>query len=619
MKKILFIFTSILLFNPSFGQSITNYDIQEKYEKQVFEIPMRDGVKLHTIVYTPKDQKEQYPFLLMRTCYSIKPYEPDVFRSSLGPNRFLQEEGYIFVYQDVRGRYMSEGNFTNMTPNIPGNKHKKETDESSDTWDTIEWLIKNIKNNNGNVGIFGTSYPGFYAAASLPDAHPALKASSPQAPIADFYFDDFHHNGAFIQAYLPIFPVFGYQKEVKTTDAWYRDKFIEGNFNDGYQFHLELGPLKNVTRDLYPDNFFWQEHVKHPNYDDFWQKRNLLPHLTNVKPAVLVVGGWFDAEDLYGPLNIYKTIERSGNNFSSLVMGPWSHGDWHRSKGGQIINHIYFGDSISHFFQEKIETPFFNYHLKDKGELQIPEAWLFDTGSHEWHAFEQWPPVNLSTHTLFFHKNEKLSLGTPGNADSKFTYLSDPHKPVPYTSEIEPLVFTPRRYMTDDQRYASRRPDVLTFATDPLEEDIIIGGEITAYLNVATTASDMDLVVKIIDEFPATVENKENVPEHVTIEGYQMLVRSEMFRARFRNSFENPEPFTPNQKTQVKIPIQDILHTFKKGHRIMVQVHSTWFPLMDRNPQNYVENIFEADEEDFTKAMITLFGDSKIVINSADK
>lgn len=576
---------------------------------------MRDGVKLHTIVYIPKDKTEQYPFLLMRTCYSIKPYERDIFRSSLGPNKFLQDEGFIFVYQDVRGRYMSEGTFTNMTPNIPGNKHLKEADESSDTWDTIEWLLKNIENNNGSAGIYGTSYPGFYAAAALPDAHPALKAASPQAPIADFYFDDFHHNGAFIQAYLPIFPVFGYQKQIKTTESWYSDKFIKGDINDGYQFHLELGPLKNVTEKIYPDNFFWQEHVKHPNYDDFWQKRNLLPHLENVKPAVLVVGGWFDAEDLYGPLNIYKTIEKSGDNFSSLVMGPWSHGDWHRKQGSQIINHIFFGDSISMFFQKEIEAPFFSYHLKGEGDLDIPEAWLFDTGSHSWRAFEQWPSADLPAFTFYFHENEQLNLSTPGSANVKFEYMSDPAKPVPYTSEIEPLVKTPRRYMTDDQRYASRRPDVLTFSTEPLENDLTIGGEITAYLNVATTASDMDLVVKIIDEFPATLNKTKNVPNHVTMEGYQMLVRSEIFRARFRNSFEKPEPFVPNQKTQVTIPVQDILHTFKKGHRIMIQIHSTWFPLMDRNPQNYVENIFEADEEDFTQAIITLYGDSKIVVN----
>ncbi|MFW5760878.1 MAG: CocE/NonD family hydrolase, partial [Cyclobacteriaceae bacterium] len=592
------------------------YDIQEKYEKHIYDIPMRDGIKLHTIIYTPKDKSEKYPFLLMRTCYSIRPYEPDVFRTSLGPNRFLQEEGYIFVYQDVRGRFMSEGKITNMTPNIPGNKHKNMTDESSDTWDTIEWLLKNIKNHNGKAGIYGTSYPGFYAAASLPDAHPALKAASPQAPIADFYFDDFHHNGAFIQAYLPIFPVFGYQKETQTTEKWYTDKYIQGDYNDGYQFHLELGPLKNVTEDVFPDNFFWQEHVEHPNYDDFWQKRNLLPHLENVKPAVLVVGGWFDAEDLYGPLNIYKTIEKSGENYSSLIMGPWSHGDWHRNEGSQVINHIHFGDSISKFFQQKIETPFFNHYLKGKGALDIPEAWLFDTGANQWRAFEQWPSPEMQSFTFYFHEKEKLSLTTPGDANEKFEYISDPMKPIPYTSEIEPLVFTPRRYMTDDQRYASRRPDVLTFATEPLQEDLTLGGEIMAYLNVATTATDMDLVVKIIDEFPAKVENKENVPEHVTMEGYQMLVRSELFRARFRNSFEKPEPFVPNQKTQVKIPVQDILHTFKKGHRIMIQIHSTWFPLMDRNPQNYVENIFKAEEKEFTKATITLFGDSRILINA---
>jgi len=617
MKKVLFTLLVLFTINASYSQLLVNYDIQEKYEKKIFDISMRDGATLHTIVYLPKNKKEKYPFLLMRTCYSIDPYEPDVFKSSLGPNPFLQEEGYIFVYQDVRGRYMSEGKFTNMTPNIPGNNHREIVDESSDTWDTIEWLIKNIENNNGKVGIYGTSYPGFYAAASLPDAHPALKAASPQAPIADFYFDDFHHNGAFIQAYLPIYPVFGYQKNSKTTKSWYGDKFIADDYEDGYQYHLELGPLKNVTKNVYPENFFWQETIEHPNYDDFWQKRNILPHLDDVKPAVLIVGGWFDAEDLYGPLNIYKTIEKTGDNFSSLIMGPWSHGDWHRKQGEQKINHIFFGDSISDFFQKNIETPFFNYYLKDKGALDLPEAWLFDTGNHTWQAFEQWPSPKLKPITLYFHKNEKLSMQIPGSANDDFQYLSDPAKPIPYTSEIEPLVYTPRRYMTDDQRYASRRPDVLTFATEPLNEDITIGGEISAQLHVATSATDMDLVVKIIDEYPSKqLAQSAKVPDYITMEGYQMLVRSEMFRARFRNSFEKPEPFVPNQKTLVKIPMQDVLHTFKKGHRIMVQIHSTWFPLMDRNPQKYVENIFEADEKDFIKATITLFGNSKIEINN---
>ncbi len=616
MKNFLLTLLILYTFSAANSQLRVNYDIQEKYEKQIFDIPMRDGVTLHTIVYSPKKKKEKHPFLLMRTCYSIDPYEAEVFKSSLGPNPFLQAEGYIFVYQDVRGRYMSDGEFTNMTPNIPGNKHKKTVDESSDTWDTIEWLIKNIKNNNGKVGIYGTSYPGFYAAASLPDAHPALKAASPQAPIADFYFDDFHHNGAFIQAYLPIYPVFGYQKNSQTTNSWYADKFIEGDYEDGYQYHLELGPLKNVAQNVYPENFFWRETIEHPNYDEYWQKRNILPHLENVKPAVLVVGGWFDAEDLYGPLNIYKTIEKSGKNFSSLIMGPWGHGDWHRKQGEQKINHINFGDSISNFFQKNIETPFFNYFLKDKGELSLPEAWLFDTGDYTWQAFEQWPSPKLQPVTLYFHKNEKLSMQTVGSANDEFQYLSDPAKPIPYTSEIEPLVYTPRRYMTDDQRYASRRPDVLTFATEPLKEDITVGGEISARLQVATSATDMDVVVKIIDEYPAKLMHNPKAPDYVTMQGYQMLVRSEMFRARFRNSFEKPEPFVPNQKTSVTIPLQDVLHTFKKGHRIMVQIHSTWFPLMDRNPQNYVENIFNADEEDFTKATITLFGDSKIEINS---
>ena len=346
--------------------------MREHYEKSEYKIPMRDGKTLFTVVYMPKDQTKTWPILMNRTCYNASSYAD--YKAHGHPSRFLVEDGYILVFQDVRGRYMSEGEFNNMTPNIPGNnpKNKKDIDESSDTWDTIDWLIKNLKGNNGRVGIFGISYPGFYSAAALPDAHPALKACSPQAPVSDFFFDDFHHNGAYLQSYTAAFAVFGYQKKEPTKQDWFMGelmRFYGQPSKDAYDFHLKMGPLKNFTANYHNDNFFWKQVIDHPNYDTFWQKRNLLPHLNNIKPAVLTVGGWFDAEDLYGPLNIYKTIEKTSPSAkNTIVMGPWGHGDWAGENGKSTHNHIYFGDSISTFYMREIEKPFFAYYLKDEGK-----------------------------------------------------------------------------------------------------------------------------------------------------------------------------------------------------------------------------------------------------------
>lgn len=600
--------------------------VEANYEKNEFQIPMRDGVKLFTQVYMPKDKSRKYPFLMRRTCYSVRPYGEDRFPNSLGPNQDIMEKGYIFVYQDVRGRWMSEGEFDNMRPHIPGNDPKdgKAVDESSDTFDTIEWLLANIDNHNGKVGQWGISYPGFYTAAALPEAHPALRASSPQAPIADFFFDDFHHMGAFLQSYLYAFPVFGTKREGPTQEAWYRDAwdaFREaGSTHDGYQFNLNLGSLKFVTDSLYPNDFFWKQVVEHPDYDEFWQKRSILPHLRNIDHAVLTVGGWFDAEDLFGPLNIYKTIENNNKKAKNhIVMGPWSHGDWARERGIQKVNHIYFGDSISTFYHRNIETPFFEYYLKNEGTLDIPEAWMFDTGTKEWVRFDEWPPKNQTQYTLRFSEKGRLLLNEPGNSTLEFEYLSDPDKPVPYRSEIAPVRFTPRPFMTDDQRHASMRPDVLTFKTDVLTDPVQFAGEITAKLKVALNVTDADFVVKLIDVYPDNYETGKHDPDNVEMAGYQQLVRHEVFRGRFRNSFSEPMPFEPGKVEEVLFPLQDILHTFKPGHRIMIQIHSTWFPYIDRNPQKYVENIFEAEEDDFIKGFIKIMGDSEVVIGRNDE
>ena len=599
--------------------------VVQHYDKSEHFIPMRDGVELFTIVYSPKDQSVKYPFLMNRTCYNAS--TKGDFNLGFYPSGYLIEDGYILVYQDVRGRYMSGGTFDNMRPNIPGNntKNKKDIDESSDTYDTIDWLLSNVKNNNGRVGMYGVSYPGFYTAAAMPDAHPALQASSPQAPIADFFFDDFHHHGAYLQSYTAAFAVFGYQKDSLTDQPWYGkeiNRFFDEKVADGYEWHLNKGPLKSITEAYHHDNFFWEQVVEHPNYDDFWSQRSILPHLRNIDHAVMTVGGWYDAEDLYGPLNIYKTIEKENPKAkNTIVMGPWTHGDWARPYEQQTVNHIYYGDSISHFYQKEIEFNFFNHYLKGGPDSKLPEAYMFDTGTKEWKTFQQWPPEEIPQVSLYFGKNDQLSVNSPTIANTEFDYLSDPSKPVPYRSETEGLTFTPRKFMTDDQRHASKRPDVLTFETEILTEDLTIAGEILAELIVSMTGTDADFVVKLIDVYPADHPQYEHNPDNIVMGSYQQLVRHETFRGRFRESYEFPKPFVAGEPTEVSIPLQDILHTFKKGHKVMVQIHSTWFPYIDRNPQKYVDNIFKAEEQEFQKSFITIHGASSIkaggkIINS---
>ncbi|MCW4467781.1 CocE/NonD family hydrolase [Flavobacterium sp. MFBS3-15] len=603
-------------------QNADSLYMRQNYEKLEFNIPMRDGVKLFTIAYVPKEKSKTYPFLLNRTCYNASGYGN--YNTHGHPSNYLVQDKYILVFQDVRGRYMSEGVFDNMTPNIPGNdkKNKKAIDESSDTYDTIEWLLKNVKGNNGKAGIYGISYPGFYSAAALPDAHQALKAVSPQAPVSDFFFDDFHHMGAYLESYTPAFAVFGYQKPGLTKDNWFEKeimRFYADPAKDAYDFYLRLGPLKNITEKYHYDNFFWKQIIDHPNYDDFWQKRSILPHLKNITPAVMTVGGWFDAEDLYGPLNIYKAIEKSTPKAkNTIVMGPWSHGGWARESGRLAHNHIYFGDSISTFYQREIERKFFDHYLKDGANPNLPEAYMFDTGIKQWKTFDVWPPKAAANTKLYFGEKGRLGINKPQNDKAVFEYTSDPAKPVPYTSQTEGLVFTPRNFMSDDQRNASRRPDVLTFESEILTEDMVLSGEILARLDVSMTGTDADFIVKLVDVYPDDEPNYDGNPENIVMGSYQQLVRSEAFRGRFRNSFEKPEPFVPNKVTRVNVPLQDILHTFKKGHRIMIQVHSTWFPYIDRNPQKYVDNIYKANEEDFIKSTIRVYGSSVIEIGERE-
>lgn len=583
--------------------------VRNAYVKTEVSIPMRDGTKLFTTIYAPKDASEtnKYPIIMQRTCYAVDPYGADKYDNQLTPSRTMMHEKYIVVYQDVRGRWMSEGTWTNMTPHIPNKKAKTDVDEASDTYDTIEWLIKNVKFNNGRVGQWGISYPGYYAIAGALAQHPALKASSPQAPIADFFFDDFHHNGAMTQGYFMAYPLFGVQKTKPTTEQWYT--FIKPGTKDAWQFNMDIGPLKNATERYYKDNFFWQEMVEHPNYDDFWKKRNILPHLKNVKHAVMIVGGWFDAEDLYGPLNIYKTLEKNNpGTYNTIVMGPFGHGDWARTQEHHLHSNIYFGDSISTFYQREIEAKFFRHFLKEAGDGKsgLPEAYMFDTGKKLWRTFDQYPLKSAKQTKLYFHDGGKLAQTPPDStAKQPFTeYVSDPNKPVPHTEDRTTLGgITMRKYMSEDQRFAAQRPDVLTFQTDTLTEDMTLGGEITAALKVATTGTDADWVVKLVDVYPGWEPNHAYMPhKNIVLGGYQQMVRSEIMRSRFRKSFEKPEPLKPNEITPITFRLQDVLHTFKKGHRIMIQVQSTWFPAFDRNPQKYVENIYKANAEDFVKA-----------------
>ena len=601
--------------------------VKDNYDKQEVTISMRDGIKLHTTIYSPKDKSKTYPILMIRTPYSSRPYGKDTYREKIGPNVHLMKEGNIIVYQDVRGRWMSEGTYDNMRAYIPNKTSKNDIDESSDTYDTIDWLVNNVENNNGNVGTWGISYPGFYATYSTIDAHPALKAASPQACIGDFFFDDFHHNGAYLLSYFRATALFGTQKNTPSDTAWY--KLPELNTQDQYQFFLDQGPLSNLNKyfnyetvdnpglkkDEMTDDFFWNELKEHPNYDSVWQSKGIIQHLKEVKSSVatMVVGGWFDAEDLYGPLETYKTIEKyNPENYNTLVFGPWDHGSWARTRGKNFVGNYYFGDSISEFFQEQIETKFFNHFLKGEGDKNsgLPEAYVYDSGRKSWKTYASWPPQNVTKEQLYLSENQELTTEKQTNSPIKF--ISDIKRPVPYSEDIK-TVFTPRKYMTDDQRFAARRPDVLVFETDILEEDMTLAGDILAKLKVATTGTAADWIVKIVDVHPADAEEQEEgMQDHLKMSNYHLMVRSEVMRGRFRNSFSKPEPFVPNRMTDVTIKLQDVFHTIKKGHKLQVQVQSTWFPLIDLNPQTYVDNIFKATEADFKTQTHTVFTNSSV-------
>jgi putative CocE/NonD family hydrolase len=625
MKKIVLLLFTLLLItfaNAQYEQDSAWF--RDNYFKKESLIPMRDGVKLFTAAYIPKDVTEKHPILLLRTPYSCYPYGETSFNASFWQRyfRYYAREGYIVVFQDVRGRVMSEGTFVDVRPFIPNKKTNQDIDEASDTYDTIDWLIKNIQNNNGNVGVMGISYPGFYSTMAALSGHPALKAVSPQAPVTDWFIgDDFHHNGAFflMDAWAFYAGGFGTPRPVPSMHR-YRP-MVKMTSKDNYEYYLRIGSLKNFMALTHDSLQFWNDLYAHPNYDEWWKARNVRNFVNNVPGTVatLVVGGLFDAEDCFGAWKTYEAIEQKAKNTNRLVMGPWYHGQWSSADGTRLGN-VRFYSNTSTWYQNNIEIPFFNYYLKGKGDLsKLAEANIFFSGANEWKQFAQWPPAQKKDALLYLQPNGKLAWEKPSAKNNFSEYVSDPAHPVPYTEDVH---FTRTRdYMTDDQRFASRRPDVLTFKTDTLTSDITLAGTVVADLLTSISTTDADFVVKVIDVFPDdfTYPGTEN---HQTRDaggpypmgGYQMLVRGEIMRGRYRNSFTTPEAFKPNKTERVKFELPDVAHTFKKGHRIMIQIQSSWFPLADRNPQKFV-NIYECNDSDFQKAVIRIHHDDRFSSN----
>jgi len=607
--KIFFCVRDIIVFLLfSFSLAAQNSDdasfIRNNYSKKEVYITMRDGIKLFTAIYSPNDSAA-YPILMERTPYSCSPYGENNFSKRLGPNSNLMKGKYIFVYQDVRGRYKSEGDFKEMTPAIDDKRSNTDVDESSDTYDTIEWLLKNTKN-NGRVGIYGISYPGFYASASLPDAHPAIKAVSPQAPVTDeFIGDDCNHNGAFFL--LDNFDFYNYfDGERNAVGDDYKPVF-ESESDDLYKFFLNIGPLKNANGPKYFNGTgVWGQTLQHDTYDSFWQARNIRPHLKNIKPAVLVVGGWFDAEDMFGALRTYEAIEKQtpGNN-NRIIMGPWTHGAWAAPSWPKFGSYN-FGSNLNQYYKET-ETKFFNYYLKDDGSFDVPEATVFETGTNQWKQYTSWPPANTTNTTFYFGRHSTLSASKPTEQTGSAQYISDPNRPIPYTNGI----YSQRNneYLVEDQRFAEQRSGVISFKSDVLTEDVIITGRIKANLFVSTSGTDADFIVKLIDVLPDNEPDPDPNPRNFQMAGFERLVRAEVFRGKFRNSYEKPEPFTPGKIESVSFDLNEVAHCFKKGHRIMVQVQSSWFPIVDLNPQKFVK-IPEASESDFQKATIRIYHDA---------
>ncbi|MBX9627556.1 MAG: CocE/NonD family hydrolase [Gemmataceae bacterium] len=586
----------------------SEHPIKSQFTKYEHQIPMRDGVKLFTAVYVPKDAADKLPIMLCRTPYGVGPYGPDQYPDRIGPSPLFEKGGYVVVKQDVRGRMKSEGKFLHGRPHNP-KKGPKDADESTDAYDTIDWLVKNVPGNNGKVGQWGISYPGFYTAHGMIDAHPALKAASPQAPVTDLFDgDDCRHNGAFLLAHN--FWFMGPVAEMSPDRPGGGDvSRLRQKVPDGYQFFLKMGPLANAEKyHLKGVEPFWNDLMTHTTYDDFCKARDLRPHLKGVKPAVLTVGGWFDAEDIAGTINTFQEVEKAapsaGNHF---VMGPWTHGGWAGGPGDRVGD-VSFNTKAGEYYREKVEFPFFEYHLHGKGDGKFPKAKMFETGANRWRAFDAWPPKDGKAATFFLRGGGRLDQtqeGVTSTIDPKPAdeFVSDPAKPVPHVAKT--LTGMDGSYMTADQRFAAQRPDVLVYQTEPLTEDTTVAGPVEVELRVSTTGTDADWVVKLIDVYPDDFPDPNPNPKELRMGGFQQLVRGEPFRGKFRNSMTKPEPFEPGKVTTIKFAMPDVLHTFRPGHRIMVQVQSSWFPLIDRNPQTFCD-IPNAAEADFKKQTHTV-------------
>lgn len=590
------ILLALLLASRAWAQGV-DY-VKEHYTKREAQIQMRDGKKLFTSIYIPKDASRTYPILLNRTPYGVAPYGPSQVKANLGPSALFGKDGFIFAYQDVRGRNMSEGEFMDVRPYKPVKQGPEDIDESTDAYDTIEWLLKNVPQHNGKVGQWGISYPGFYTSMGMIDAHPALAAASPQAPVTEWFIgDDFHHNGAFylVHAYR-FYSRFGRPRPKPAVPA----PAPPVRLPDAYAFFLEMGPLSNANeRHFKGEIAFWNELMAHPDYDDFWKARNIRPHLRKIRPAVLTVGGWFDAEDLFGALETYRSVEvQSPGTFNVLVMGPWYHGQW-AGDDGERLGHVRFGSKTSVFYRQSVEFPFFRHYLKGAEDPKLAEATVFLTGANQWKTFDAWPPRNAVRKEIYLRAGGRLAFEPPEEPGAFDEYVSDPAKPVPYIAGQASGMT--REHMVDDQRFAATRPDVLVYRSEPLAEDVTLAGPVVPKLFVSTTGTDSDWVAKLIDVYPEDAPDPEPNPAGVRMGGYQQLVRGECMRGRYRNGFDRPEAFTPGKTERVEYPMPDVYHTFKKGHRIMVQIQSSWFPLVDRNPQTFV-NIYAARPEDFRKA-----------------
>jgi len=613
------VFAVSILTTPLVAQNrpdAPEFDAKEHYTKYEYRIPMRDGVRLFTAVYVPKDSSRAYPFLIDRTPYSVGPYGVDQYRSQLGPSPEFDKAGYIFVFQDVRGRFMSEGQFVEMRPHVDNKKSNKDVDDASDLYDTIEWLLKNVANNNGNAGIWGISYPGFFTSASIIDSHPALKAASPQAPMTNLFMgDDAYHGGAFmLAANFGFYAFFKPQENPQLPPKAFVP--FEYDTNDGYDFFLNAGPIGNLSKLLQGKSALFDDQMRHDTFDDYWKARDLAPHMKNIHCAVLTVGGWFDAEDLQGPFTTFRSIDKNNPGiFNALVVGPWVHGGWARYDG-EHLGRADFASNTGDFYRKNILFPFFEQYLKGTTGAKLPKAYVFETGTNVWRRYSAWPPKNAEPKALYLQANGGLSFEAPPGESSAFDeYVSDPAKPVPFVNYTAQNV--PQEYMVSDQRFAASRPDVLVYSTPVLQEDVTIAGPLSPKLFISTSGTDSDWDVKLIDVYPTDYpeskldaqkpedRNKPRAdvgPPTFAMGGYQQLVRGEPFRGKFRHSFEKPEPFTPGKVEEVNFTMQDVNHTFRRGHRIMVQIQSSWFPLTDRNPQTYV-NIPDAKPSDFVRAI----------------